>query len=272
MSRTISPNCTYLILFLLCFGFIIYFLLNRNMTIPNGHDSIQTISHNGQHHHYSSLNNTSHRQIFLDFGCTDAIAIKVFLGLKGVSKDTAENGAAKSFEGKGADGLWEIYCVEALPRYGKILNKTIEELTNVSSVKSFSFFTGVAVSNKDGTTKLMYDTEFLERASYGNSILPEKHNYKGRGIDIKTYDIVTFMRDIVQAKQSDEVICKMDIEGSEYDVLRRIFTSGIIKLFDELYVEFHYNRKQFKNMFHMPHSCVQWMLKDVKDLKYHPWN
>mmetsp|Transcript_37905 Transcript_37905/g.38593 ORF Transcript_37905/g.38593 Transcript_37905/m.38593 type:complete len:81 (+) Transcript_37905:859-1101(+) len=80
------------------------------------------------------------------------------------------------------------------------------------------------------------------------------------------------MRDIVQAKQSDEVICKMDIEGSEYDVLRRIFTSGIIKLFDELYVEFHYNRKQFKNMFHMPHSCVQWMLKDVKDLKYHPWN
>jgi len=309
MSNAAAPSYKQLGIVLLCFGFIICCLVKTNMVLQaeidmlkfsnvnakfstssqklneisssmmrnlmtrsEGHDSENSRRHKPQFHH--SSHDMRHRQIFLDFGCTDAVAVRVFLGLEPLTKGAAGNGAEESFERKGVNGSWEIYCVEAVPRYEQVLNKTKKELLTVSSVKSFTVFTGVAVSNKDGTTELIYDkpTGGAEQTSWGTSIIPEKRVYTDRGIDIKTYDIVTFMRDIVQAKQSDEVICKMDIEGSEYDVLRRIFTSGIIKLFDELYVEFHYNRKQFKNMFHMPHSCVQWMLKDVKDLKYHPWN
>jgi len=243
--------------------------LRNLMTKADGHDT-DNIRHRQHHHSSHSIN---HRQIFLDFGCTDAVDARVFLGLEPLTKGVTGNGAVDSFEGKGVNGSWEIYCVEAVPRYEQVLNKTKEELLTVSSVKSFTPFTGIAVSNKDGKTELIYDKANggAEQTSWGTSIIPEKRTYKGRGIDIKTYDIVTFMRDIVQAKQSDEVICKMDIEGSEYDVLRRIFTSGIIKLFDELYVEFHYGQKEFNKMFDMAHTCVQWMLEDVKGLKYHRW-
>lgn len=43
-------------------------------------------------------------------------------------------------------------------------------------------------------------------------------------------------------KYNDFVTLKMDIEGAEYEVLKKCITDGTINLINELYVEWHYNK------------------------------
>ncbi|KAG1371507.1 hypothetical protein COCNU_16G006010 [Cocos nucifera] len=46
------------------------------------------------------------------------------------------------------------------------------------------------------------------------------------------------------ASESDFVVMKMDVEGTEFDLVPRLFKTGAICLIDELFLECHYNRWQ----------------------------
>merc|ERR1712113_416271 len=51
------------------------------------------------------------------------------------------------------------------------------------------------------------------------------------------FDVADFLRR--RADVVDYVVVKMDIEGSEYDVLRHLLKEKVTNLIDELFVEFH---------------------------------
>ncbi|CAA7406234.1 unnamed protein product [Spirodela intermedia] len=66
---------------------------------------------------------------------------------------------------------------------------------------------------------------------------------KTRVVDeIQAFDFAEWLKNTVS--MTDFVVMKMDIEGTEFDLLPRLFETGAICLIDELFLECHYNRWQ----------------------------
>ncbi|KAJ4704326.1 Methyltransferase [Melia azedarach] len=59
---------------------------------------------------------------------------------------------------------------------------------------------------------------------------------------IQGFDFADWLKKIVTDK--DFVVMKMDVEGTEFDLIPRLFETGAICLIDEIFLECHYNRWQ----------------------------
>lgn len=59
---------------------------------------------------------------------------------------------------------------------------------------------------------------------------------------IQGFDFAEWLKNTVTDK--DFVVVKMDVEGTEFDLVPRLFETGAICLIDELFLECHYNRWQ----------------------------
>lgn len=62
------------------------------------------------------------------------------------------------------------------------------------------------------------------------------------GVEIEGFDFADWLRRTVTEK--DFVVMKMDVEGTEFDLIPRLFETGAICLIDEIFLECHYNRWQ----------------------------
>ncbi|KAJ4979823.1 hypothetical protein NE237_010603 [Protea cynaroides] len=67
-------------------------------------------------------------------------------------------------------------------------------------------------------------------------------NFVGDVDKIRGFDFATWLKNTVS--ESDFVVMKMDIEGTEFDLIPRLFETGAICLIDEIFLECHYNRWQ----------------------------
>ncbi|KAK3032874.1 hypothetical protein RJ639_037051 [Escallonia herrerae] len=111
--------------------------------------------------------------------------------------------------------------------------------------------------NKRGVTLLPYaawvrnETLFFEI----NSDPGHKEVEKGRGMgriqpvqsggnvdEIQGFDFANWLKSTVTEK--DFVVMKMDVEGTEFELIPRLFETGAICLIDEIFLECHYNRWQ----------------------------
>ncbi|KAF7142273.1 hypothetical protein RHSIM_Rhsim05G0226400 [Rhododendron simsii] len=59
---------------------------------------------------------------------------------------------------------------------------------------------------------------------------------------IQGFDFANWLKSTVSEK--DFVVMKMDVEGTEFDLIPRLFKTGAICLIDEIFLECHYNRWQ----------------------------
>lgn len=59
---------------------------------------------------------------------------------------------------------------------------------------------------------------------------------------VPAFDFAEWLRQTVT--EQDYVVMKMDVEGTEFDLIPRLFDTGAICLVDELFLECHYNRWQ----------------------------
>lgn len=59
---------------------------------------------------------------------------------------------------------------------------------------------------------------------------------------IKGFDFADWLKNTVT--EDDFVVMKMDVEGTEFDLIPRLFETGAICLIDEVFLECHYNRWQ----------------------------
>ncbi|CAN0879636.1 hypothetical protein LINGRAHAP2_LOCUS13184 [Linum grandiflorum] len=66
--------------------------------------------------------------------------------------------------------------------------------------------------------------------------------FKGVVDEIQGFDFAQWLKRTVTEK--DYVVMKMDVEGTEFDLIPRLFETGAICLIDELFLECHYNRWQ----------------------------
>ena len=80
-----------------------------------------------------------------------------------------------------------------------------------------------------GATNIM--EESWKKPSY---ILDE---YITSGGLVKCIDFSEFLKDSIESESN--VICKMDIEGSEFEVLGKLIDDDTIDIIDRLYIEWH---------------------------------
>ncbi|KAF6152651.1 hypothetical protein GIB67_008088 [Kingdonia uniflora] len=66
--------------------------------------------------------------------------------------------------------------------------------------------------------------------------------FLGDADKIKGFDFANWLKNTVSER--DFVVMKMDVEGTEFDLIPRLFETGAICLIDEVFLECHYNRWQ----------------------------
>jgi FkbM family methyltransferase len=102
---------------------------------------------------------------------------------------------------------------------------------------------------------------------WGSSIDGIGFTHPGYNTPIKV-ESIDFSRFIAELPKEANIICKMDIEGSEFIVLRHLIQSGTIQRINEIYIEFH---ERF-----MPHESKKSVQKITNDIiklgvKFNPW-
>jgi FkbM family methyltransferase len=181
---------------------------------------------------------------------TQEIKRKIFLDC-GSNKG---QGFKKFREFYGMDSSWEAYLFEPTKELNKIL-------TARYAGESWVHCLNKAVWTQDGKIDF-----FISYDDGGSSIFKDVAESTGatmrkmqagkRGIvnqsseDFKRYsgsekifysvDSVDFSLLVQRLSRPDDyIVIKMDIEGAEYKVLRKMLADGIFRLIDEIYIEFH---------------------------------
>ena len=93
-----------------------------------------------------------------------------------------------------------------------------------------------------GGKQKMYLHHRLDEAKMyweGNSMIKEKDNVTDKYIEVDCIDLNDFLE---QFSNGDEIILKIDIEGAEYVVFKKLLESPKIKLIKRLYCEWHWNK------------------------------
>lgn len=138
------------------------------------------------------------------------------------------------------DESWTIYCFEANPRTFNqskcFLNDGLEALNIIHQ--------NLAVSVSEGEITVNCDSNNDGGTGQGSNILlqpPEKdivhtHTFTWEKETVNCFDLSSFIKNL---KDIDILVIKMDIEGSEFDVLKKIINDETYFDINDMYVEFH---------------------------------
>ena len=119
-----------------------------------------------------------------------------------------------------------IYAFEPEPRCFPHIEEVQKTTPNITHIKE-------AISTYDGI-----ETWHVGNLTVSGTLRKDKNwGLTGQKVMVKTLDFSKWLKENI--KKDDYVFCTMDIEGSEYDVIKQLFTTGAINLIDKLYVEFH---------------------------------
>lgn len=143
------------------------------------------------------------------------------------------------------DETWECYCFEANPNTFDMSQQKYKILTEEQNfnIKHYN----KAISNNDGRIKVNCSKDSLGYVSQASNILQNPPSYDKQWknsfeysldeVYVETIDFSKFLNSI--ATSEDFVLIKMDIEGSEFDVIQSLIDTNSYKLINEFYCEFH---------------------------------
>ena len=153
--------------------------------------------------------------IILDLGANDGCSILKF---KKIIKDKQINN-------------YKIYSFEPNPFFKKRLEDMTKSDENV-------IFSNKLVGTQNTKTQLFLSHEGNE----GSSIYSDKQTNNVRSdkyVICETIDIAEF---IIQLPSHNKLWLKMDIEGSEYNIIPHLHKKNCLKKIDKLLVEWHYHK------------------------------
>jgi len=168
------------------------------------------------------------RCIFIDLGAANGNTFDRFLN--------DGYGAVKNCPSGGA---YYAFLVEANPLFNSALgnlqsNYSVLESNSVISLAS------TAAYMCDGSTEFYLDTVDEKENYWGSSLSPKARDVIRSGQKPVTVPLKNILRLIVEtALPEDYVMLKMDIEGSEHDIVPCLAQSPAANLVDALYVEQH---------------------------------
>ena len=140
----------------------------------------------------------------------------------------ASNGSAiKELDNK-YGSFDKIYAIEPNP----------ENIRQIDTENSRIITLETAISKAYGRLKL-----YLSERFDGSTLYPEKQSNRisvDRFIEVETIDFADWLAK--HLSRDDYVVCKMDVEGAEFDVLEHLLRTKQIDLIDVLLVEWHVSR------------------------------
>jgi len=165
------------------------------------------------------------RCVFIDLGAADGNSFNFFL------KDGyGEVGKCPSVD-------WSAVLVEANPRFNSQLDAIGKLPTNAGKINVMS---STAAYMCEGQTSFFLDTVNTEKNFWGSSMSSNHPDVQRSGqtkVTVPTSNLNRILYE--QTIAADWVMVKMDIEGSEYDVLPCTASSPAASLIDRLYLEQH---------------------------------
>ena len=161
--------------------------------------------------------------VFLDLGTHYGEGLGQFVGMFNINK------------------TWTVHTFEANPT-------TFDIFVEHHLIKTpFAVAHNAAISNKDGYVQLNIETPPNEGdTGQGSSIisLDEWNPWDGslrqnfqKEVTVPCIDLSRHILD--HFSKDDNIIVKMDIEGSEFDVFEVLIESGAIEYINKIYVEWH---------------------------------
>lgn len=150
------------------------------------------------------------RKIFIDGGANNGNSITLFLNKFPNAKE------------------YEIFSFECNPKLVRILKNKFSSKAKIISL---------AISNKDSFENFYIGEDVsstLRSDKISGGISKEKY-IKAECVDLSRFIFENFDKD-------DYIVLKLDIEGSEYDVIPHLIQTGAMKYINELYGEFHYHK------------------------------
>jgi FkbM family methyltransferase len=158
------------------------------------------------------------------------------------------------------DNTYNIFCFEASPH----LN-TFEEIKNkikhipglINNVK----FENAAIWIEDG------EMTFNDRKDMAGHLINSNFNYFQKEEDYNIINVksINFSNLLKTLPVDSNIVCKMDIEGSEFSVLRHIIDNNTIKLINKIYIEFH--PEEIHDVKGTKNEDINSVLKIVEDIK-----
>jgi FkbM family methyltransferase len=203
------------------------------------------------------------RYIFIDLGANKGDSVYNFIGV-----EKRANGGdlyyKKTLNIKD-DIEWTIYAFEP----NKFFNKQLDEMKLKSEELGHSLFLfkETAASTFDGKCDFYIDTHNSNKNFVGSSL---NKNHKDVILSNATATIINcvdfgkFLKE--NFRMDDLVIVKMDIEGTEYDILIDLIKKEALKLVDHIAVEFH----EFVSPFKKPEDVLRKMIEST-GVKFLSW-
>lgn len=136
---------------------------------------------------------------------------------------------------------WIIHSFEANPITYDIFLKEYHHLTpwvvakNMAVSDHFGKINlNIETPEGEGDVGMGSSTISLEKWNPWNGRI--KQNFK-KTVEVDCFDLSDYISKLCNSK--DRIIIKMDIEGSEYDVLERLIETNVVSMIEHLSVEWH---------------------------------
>lgn len=151
------------------------------------------------------------RQVFIDIGCFDGDTVQQFY-------NWIDN-----------DREFEIYGFDPNPRYK-------HQWEDMESHNPKLKFSNKAAWIEDGTAEFTLRPQGRE---LGSTLMKSKKDWgQGDIIQVETFNFSEWIKQF----QGCHIIVKIDAEGAEFEILKKMIADGTDKLVDKFYVEFHPNK------------------------------
>ena len=173
------------------------------------------------------------RHVFFDLGTNDGESVRNFIEVR-PKKDT--DGIIKGY-GTLDNKKWEIYAVEANPYFNKILNNLKRDCEALGH--TLYLYTETAAWTKNEKLVFYLDTVNVHGNFWGSSLLKYHRDVVSSGyknVTVNGIDIAELLR---KYTKEDEIVLKIDIEGTEYPLLMHLIKEHVLDLVDIIAVEFH---------------------------------
>jgi len=202
-----------------------------------------------------------------------------YSGFGGAGQGGEEGGA---LHGLGSDGDWHVYAFEVNKAYSDSLNSLRAEYMDKHLVNNITIYSGVAIGDHNGVITLHYDTPYKDGkgdgiGSAGASVMEDTNPT----IDHKNTASVPIMAvsDFFHhhhISKNDFVVVKLDIEGSEFSVLRHMISHNLMHFVHILAVEWHaggyFRPKEKQEETSFQQKCLNWVLGDFPGMKLEDWH
>ena len=230
------------------------------------------------------------RNIYIDVGANDGSSVRTFvdemLNITGNGRDVAHNGiqAIEAFSSTLYDKTipWIVHAFEPNPRYNDQLHETCKQLLATKKTASCRLHLGTAMFIKDGNMTFYSDQENGNTGDAGASLKSSSRSIKPShaSYSVHVVDVVTFFTRM-HIRRSDFVVLKLDVEGAEFEIVRRILLHGLMDYIDKIAVEWHHTnvwvfgpkeddspeRKKISEEYAKMYEHLKWMIEGDDEIK-----